>query len=287
MLPKTWAAACGVLLMSVFSDAVAQVATGSAMPPVGAGLPDGRPVDIRGLHTGMPGAAALSLLREHYKAQPVKLNIRSMTLLNSKTEFVAYAMNSNFSGDTYDYLGAAFTSNASGNQVVSIMSHAGYGAGKERSTAETLAAIKQKYGEPSAVTETQFTLLLRYGYKNGQLVKANNPCAGLTGMSELSLRNRDVIQLDEWRTMMGRSARSDGTMAPSDPAQGCSAAMYITIVYGLHPKQPNVNSISEIRFVFFDAERFRAATLRDAEFVKDQGAIERQTAPGGSGASKL
>lgn len=295
MFARAWAAACALLLTQGLGDAFAQAAIPAESIPVGAGLPDGKPVDIRGLHTGMPGAAAVAVLQQHYKGQRgAKLLIREKTLPNAPAPYVAYATNADLPGgnDNYDFLGAAFTSNASGNQVVSIISDAGFGQGNQPSANETMAAIKQKYGEPTATSGTDFQLSMFYGFRGGKALGKDQSCAGLMQIRQLSLKDRNVLQLDHWHREMADGVRS--SMASNMPVEsrGCDAVMFVDIVYGVSVAAdrnlvPNKNTIGRMKILFFDAKRFRAAADQDAAAIKVLEEKRLQSAPTGKGPAKL
>lgn len=287
MFARAWAAACGLLLAG--SLGVSHAQTTPAMPPVGTGLPEGKSIDIRGLHTGMANAPAMAILQQHYKDHPqAKLQTRTRSAPNVAKPYLAYAMNDGHrGGNGYDYLGAAFTSDASGNQVVSIISEAEFASGKQPSAPETLAAIKKKYGEPSSTSGTDFETTLIYGYKDGKILAVDRPCTGLTQVAQLSLRNQDVLMLDRWFLEMAAGAKED--MSPGLPAEKtrCEALMRISIGYGVSvgPDRlltPNKNVIGVMKILFFDAKRFRAAQERDEAAPKTP-----PSGPTGSGPAKL
>ena len=243
----------------------------------------------------MPSAAALAVLQQHYKGQRgVKLLTREKTLPNADKAYMAYATNADLPGgnNNYDFLGAAFTSNASGNQVVSIVSDAGYSSGNQPSAPETIAAIKQKYGEPSSTTEGDIMLTMHYGYRDGKVLTIDRACSGLTRLNRISLRNADVLIKDQWHREMADGAESD--MASNMPAEStrCDAVMYVNVGYGfsIGPDRsvvPNKKTVSQLHIVFFDAKRFRAAVERDAAAVKEFKDKALQNAPAGKGPAKL
>jgi len=263
---------------------------GTAIPsvsvPAGTGLPDNKPIDIRGLHAGMPSDAALAVLRDHYKSQAIKLNVVSATLPNTNAPFAAFGVNDRrVDGDkSYDLLGAAFTSNANGNQVVSIISNVLYPAGQERNTAETVAAIKQKYGEPTQIDKSDYGLRFQYSFKSGRVLSGNPTCDPLTRLDNVALTTASV---GNWQQAMYGAANTDRVLNISPDQRDCAAIMFIQLGYGRDRDDYNPKALREMRVVFFDAARFKAATARDAAVVKELEEKARSNAPAGSGASKL
>lgn len=287
MFARAWAAACGLLLAG--SLGVSHAQTAPPMPPIGAGLPEGKAIDIRGLHTGMASATAMAILQKHYKDHPqAKLQTRTRNAPNVAKPYLVYAMNDGHrGGNGYDYLGAAFTSDASGNHVVSIISNAEFASGKQPSAPETIAAIKTKYGEPSSTSGTDFEATLMYGYRDGKILAIDRPCTGLSRVAQLSLTNQDVLRLDRWFLEMAADAKED--MSPGLPAERtrCDALMRISIGYGVSvgPDRlltPNKNVIAVMTILFFDAKRFRAAQERDEAVPKTP-----PSSPTGTGPAKL
>lgn len=285
------AALCGLLFVMAAGQAHAQAGKpGAAIPsvsvPPGAGMPDGKPIDIRGLHTGMSSDAALAVLRDHYKSQAVKLNVVSATLPNTNTPFVAFGTNDRrVDGNSYDLLGAAFTSNANGNQVVSIISNVRYAPGQERNTAETIAAIKQKYGEPSETNESRHGVRFQYTYKSGRLLNGKTTCESLGGLWQVTLTAASV---GTWRQAMYGATGSDVSPQALGPdKRDCAGVMFIYLGYGRLRDDYNPKALAEMNVFFYDAARFKAAADRDATVVKELEEKARSGAPAGSGASKL
>jgi hypothetical protein len=238
----------------------------------------------------MTSASAIAILQPHYKEHPqAKLLTRNRNTPNVAKPYLAYAMNDGYGGggNAYDYLGAAFTSDGSGNQVVSIISDAGFASGKQPSASETIAAIKKKYGEPSSTSSTDFETTLLYGYRDGKILALDRPCSGLTRLGELSLRNDDVLRLDKWFLEMAEGAKADMSAAMPADTTRCDAMMRVSIGYGVSVGQdrlltPNKNVIGVMKILFFDAKRFRAAQERD-----EAGPQTPKSGPAGTGPAKL
>ena len=291
MKSNTLSAACALIFACVASGASAQ-STEPKFPvesvpvPAGKGMPGDKPIDIRGLHAGMTSEAAVAVLREHYKTVPKnKLNIRMSSLRYAAGPFVMYAANAIVGESPYfDYVGAAFTSNANGNQVVAIASETRYAPGKEANAGETLAAIIKKYGEPSMKKDVG-GLKLIYAYKNGEIVPEKNVCS--FHQADVSLSDPGVSMQDQWYSRLVSVISGDDPRAFPPEVTGCTAILYITIGYATHAGQTNKNAIARLNIAFFDAARFRAALQRDQLVQKELNEKAKGAAPGGSGASKL
>lgn len=261
----------------------------SVAMPVGVGLPNGKPVDILGLYTGMTATDALPILREHYREQPRnKLSVSELRLPYSKASYVAFARNGLGGDRSYDLLAIAASSNASGNQVVNIIREVRYAPGSEANTEETIASIIGKYGRPSSRRDDgERGGMLSYGYKDGTIVEAEHACVALNDVLGISLNSQWLTGEGWYGTLVGAAKTNLTGNYYSDDGQRCSAYMGIRIETALQNGQYNKNAIRNLYFVFFDAARFIFANNRDVAAQKELTEKARASAPAGKGAPKL
>jgi len=136
--------------------------------PVGAGFPGGKTIDIAGFHLGMDGARARGLLAQHYKSQKTKPSFIMAKLPFSNDSFLRAVTGSDYSSDiTYDNIYALFSSPASGNQAFLIRRTARFTGDRRPDREATIAAIRQKFGEPTDIVGTN---RMRFFFAKGQRV---------------------------------------------------------------------------------------------------------------------
>lgn len=264
-----------------------------AMPSIGEGLPDHKPMDILGVYSGMSGEAALPILNEFNKRQPKnRLYTVMLTLRFAAKPYLGFAMSgAAVVGEErdFDYIGITLTSNASGNQIVEISRTVGYERGHEANADQTLSAIIAKYGEPSAREEPTSSgrTTLIYAYKNGSIVKDENACTGLRSVAGWSQGGFPPVQHLWYQALFG-AAQANLTGSFSEQAKNCSAYMAITLkgLY-LDPSRYNMNAVSTVTFVFFDAARFMVANDRDLVVQKELMEKAKNSQAAGTGVPKL
>jgi hypothetical protein len=282
-------ATAAIIVMPATAQPAPSFEVESQSMPIGAGLPDQKPVEILGLHTGMGGDAALHVLQEHYKGQPRnKLNVGMGQLRFANKPYFAIGRNMNGGlPPPFDDLAAALSSQASGNQVQLVARQTAYAPGGELNTAQTIASITGKYGSPSTTKDNgpQSTTLI-YGYKQGKVLQNTQyACVALNGI--YAIGNLNSAGGGSWDQIMFQAAQANLGNSFSEEGLHCSAYMSVELSYAYQNGQYNKQAVSGISFVFFDADRYVFAHNRDAKAQAELIEKARLAAPQGTGGPKL
>lgn len=253
------------------------------MPPIGQGLPNGKPIDILGIYAGMSGDDALKILTEHYKPQAKLLQLvpETMRLQFAAKPYLAYAGPREVVTTVLgDRLSVAFTSNAAGNQAVNIFRHVHYDTGQEVNTDQTIAAIIAKYGEPSERRQNHFV----YAYRNGAVAKDKlDGCVG--GLGSIAAERPAGTSAFSWYQNMASAAARNQSTNPNAP--GCSAFLSIRFFHPSPNGQTNEKVINALSVGFFDVDRFVAGHNYTIAAQEELAKKAKAAAPKGAGASKL
>lgn len=236
--------------------------------PVGAGLPDNKPIDVFGFHTGMDGKAALEKFEATSHDPNYRPTVGMFKLQFAKQNYFGLGDMKTRDADSHGRLITVLSSNASGNQVLGIHRKIAFKRGSEPGTAAYLDAIKAKYGEPSlSVSELDSQLELYFAYRDGEPVTAAtrhelcNIYLQTAAGTVREGRNKGGYIFQE----LGRDS-AENQKSPNR----CSAIMEITLRYGITDNGlRNKNSIRMIDVTFFDADRTAFAIPRDAEAQQD------------------
>jgi hypothetical protein len=268
------------LLLAVVPPAAAQ----SNDPPIGHGFPDGKTIDIAGIYFGMNGAKARPVLNAHYANQKGKswsqYGMERMPFTNET--FVRMAWNNYRAGNiNFDNLRVLFSTPASGNQAVFISREAQYLDDARPNRAATIAAIKEKFGEPSDTVRDR----MEFYYAGGRrLTKASGePFAACgSGGHDISRAATAAGSFNDLRKAFQAMHRTPGAC---DVYVNIELTSSSDVIGGQIVRNENV--IGRLIVWAFDVSRFLATTNTDAKFIETMRNKARQSIPSGKGAPKL
>ncbi|MEA2902773.1 MAG: hypothetical protein QOI12_160 [Alphaproteobacteria bacterium] len=118
--------------------------------PIEYGFPDGKSIDIAGFYFGMTGAQARQRIPAHYEKQKSKPGYVLAKMPITNEAFLRLTHGDLYAGNiSYDNIALFFSAPPSGNQAVFIRRSAHFLGNDRPNRAATLAAIREKLGEPS------------------------------------------------------------------------------------------------------------------------------------------
>jgi hypothetical protein len=254
--------------------------------PVGHGFPGGKPLDIAGIFFGMDGEKARPVLNRHYANQKGKPHFAMAKMPVSNEMFLRQSQGTYYAGDVnYDNMYVLFSGPASGNQVVYITREAQFLKDTRPSRAATLAAIKEKYGEPSNPDGNAMDFYFSKGKRLTDKEDADfRSCRdGGYGINHAGQR------------AIGEDVRISHLRQAYQAMQNAKGQCDIYIRISLRDSYDTIGGrivknesvIGGISAWAFDYARFFATTNADAKAIEDLTNKARQSIPSGRAAPKL
>lgn len=249
--------------------------------PIGDGYADGKPYDILGIMTGMSGEQAIAIATKHYAQQKRTMKVMVAKLPFNGQEFVSWMRpaDSWASSRPEDTLYLAMSSAANKNQVVYIKRHVVYPKDRPANYAETLAALKAKYGEPGSLRVSEAFAQLTYPVQAGVVAttdeKSPPECTAARGAltsNPGANRNGNFGHLEATRL---------GVL------HKCSALMFIELEFARNNGMRNPNAIEEMSITVVDINRTMSATEWDNKEIARLNELARTSGTTGAAPSKL
>ena len=174
-----------IALMTAVSISALAMAQEPAPPfPVVNDLADGwetggqpMPVDILGLKIGMPRDAAVAAAATALEADPATgiLAESESGIAGEYGVSVVFRYPYQFRiekavGQQRDMVELYFTTGVSGERLSSLRRAVYWDGGEKPRTADVVASLKEKYGEPSATNESQTVSIYYWAYRDGQKI---------------------------------------------------------------------------------------------------------------------
>jgi len=211
----------------------------------------------------MSGDAAIAIVLKHAASQGPKNRPHQYrsTLKHASKPFVAMVRAQQDEGKSWDNLYALLSSNASGNQVVSIIRNVRFAESELASTKDTVDAVITKYGKPTREDAADSLRFLFFGYKDGQLLSGESECVGLSG-------NAARLARESRHNAEGWLSSFSGSIV-ANRGDNCSAAMVWYLGYAHLNGFYNDKVIASLGVAFFDAQRFLATSQRDVAAEKE------------------
>jgi hypothetical protein len=267
-----------------FTMIALQSAQAQQIPPVGHGFPNGKTVDTTGFFLGMPGPQALRLIEQQYAKQPDSLPaIEHVTLPSSQTKFFRFVTSFQEQGGKFFDLVTLFLGTpASGNQVLFIRRKTQYLPHQFPNRAATIAAFKERLGEPSSEERDQMV----WYYQNGKAVKSRGD-GGTTSCYRTFIEPaREHTKGDG----MESALRHALNIAVQDKGV-CDVVIRVAFrrAYATIDgrREVNWNTISGFDIIMFDMARFAEAIKFDSQATDDGRDKERKLLPKGVAPPRL
>lgn len=256
--------------------------------PIGKGFTDDKTIDINGFFLGMSAAQARPLLERHYAAQKRKAAFANARMMNDEFTVFGYGVvdNNNY---TYDNFAVAFSAPASGNQAVYIRRWAHYLPADRLDRSATIAALKQKFGEPSEQDATS----LSYYFRNGRLMTASEAKKSGCRVAGRSLTPLRTIgqQGDNPRANSIYDSLRNAFAAIENNGGNCDVVIEVSWSFGFDRVGGNLvdnkETLQRFEIVAFDAARFFATNNTDAVAIDEAEKKAIKQLPKGVGAPKL
>ncbi|WP_297109158.1 hypothetical protein [uncultured Devosia sp.] len=255
---------------------------------IGVGLPDGQTMDVAGFYPGQPADEAFATAQEFYAAQGANPPyVVEASLEFADTPFIlGIGPSGMMRTETYDDVYAVFSTNGSGNQLVTLFRDVRYGSEYPNADA-TLQAIIDKYGPPgsdSGEFRENSARVIEYGFLDGAAKTGDGViCPSLNALRTFQPRNGH--DLNTLRQLTFRAAENN--LNVYNPQDRCDVYLRIEIGPGYENGRNNPDIVGSMKMFVIDAARFESANARDNAAQRELQELAAGQRSQGAGAPKL
>lgn len=259
--------------------------------PVGSGFPEGKSIDIAGFYFGMTGAQTRQRIPAHYERQKSRPGFVMAKMPFTDEPFLRLTHGDLFAGNiTYDNMALFFSAPPSGNQAVFIRRAAHY-LGNDRPNRDVmLAAIREKFGEPSRAAGNTLEFFFAKGRRltpaDGNDFQACD--AGYGNLGEIGVANGGLIHTQD-NILVHYLTGAYNAMQTARGACDIYIRIEVSDSYDQLGNQSvrNEKAIGRLNVMAFDYARFFANHNMDAQAIALAREKATQSAPKGGAAPKL